>query len=197
MLKFVIPSGVVLTIISGLFGYVLSGVARIDASAEAAKAALFAAQSAAEAKASAAAASEVAKKASDEANAALEKAKTSAIKAEETARSLLTARSQVDKVLAGQYDELAKSLFQIQAFRESIATVPQRELSEFKSRIGKIESTIYDGQIGTVAAPGGACPPGTYAIVLSTTSVSGGRAGFLESANIQCKELRFERPKAD
>ena len=35
MLKFVIPSGVVLTVVSGLLGYVMSGLARIDATTEA------------------------------------------------------------------------------------------------------------------------------------------------------------------
>jgi type II secretory pathway pseudopilin PulG len=195
MLKFVIPSTAVIAIISGLFGYVLSGIARIDASAEAAKAALFAAQSAAKAETSAARASEQANKASDEASTSLERAKRAALSSEDTVKTLLTARDQVNKILAGQYDGLAKSLFEIEAFRIAIATVPQGELAEFRSQISKLEKAIY-GDVGSaVAAPGGNCPPGTYAVSIGSTSVSGGRAGFLESISVSCRTLRFERPK--
>ena len=195
MLKFVLPSGAALAIVSGLFGYVLSGVARIDASAEAAKVALFAAQSAAKAEASATLASEKANKSSDEANTSLERAKRAALSSEETAKTLFTARDQVNAILAGQYDEFAKKLFDVKGFREAVATIPQGEIAEFRSRIGKIETSIYGVPGPTVPAPGGNCPSGTYAVTISSVSVSGGRAGYLESVSVQCRTLRFEKPQ--
>jgi len=130
VLTFVIPSGVLLTIVSGALGYVVSGLAQINATAEAVKSlgeaqkyALSAAGAAAEAKARATAA-------------AVEAAK-SQTKASDTASYLLTVKDQVDKVLTGHYEELAKTFFGIKEFRDSIQTIPQHEISEINAKFGR------------------------------------------------------------
>jgi len=188
MLKFVIPSGVVLTIVSGTLGYVVSGLARIDATSEAAKVALKAVQDSAEAKANAA-------QAAQDAKAAQGRAETAAGKAEDTSKHLLSVKDQVDKVLTGQYEGLAKSLFAIKDFRDSIQTIPQKEIAEFNSKFSQIETVLYGAGGAIVPAPGNKCPDGTYAAALTQVSVSGGAHGYLESASIQCMALRFQRPK--
>jgi hypothetical protein len=188
MLKFVIPSGVLLTIVSGALGYVVSGLARIDATNEAVKSmsevqkyAIGAAGAAGEAKASAAAAAaEVAR---------------SQTKASDTASYLLTVKDQVDKVLTGQYEGLAKTLFGIKAFRDSIQTIPQQEISEINAKFGEIDKILFGASDTPVPAPGNACPLGTYAVNVGSVSVSGGTHGFLESVSVACKPLRFDRPK--
>jgi hypothetical protein len=75
MLLYVIPSGVFFTIVSGALGYVVSGLARIDASAEAAKYTLKAVDDAAKASANTTSAAA-------EANDAKKKAVTAADSAE-------------------------------------------------------------------------------------------------------------------
>ena len=195
ILKFVLPSGAALAVISGLFGYVLSGIARIDASAEATKSALYAAQSAAEAKANASAASLQASKASDQANVSLGRANFVALKSEETMNSLFASRDQINKSIAGQYDELAKALFETRGFREIIAEIPQQELLDIKGQIKKIEDSIYGVLDPAMPAVGNVCPAGTYAVALNTVGAPGGRAGFVESASIQCRTVRFEKPQ--
>ncbi|AUX78317.1 hypothetical protein [Sinorhizobium fredii] len=195
MLKFVIPSGTVLAIISGLFGYVLSGIARIDASANSAKEALNASLSAAKAGVSAEEASKQAAKAFDQANSASDRARIAAQNAEEILSSLRASSDQINKTLLGQYDELAKALFEVRGFRQTIATISQREIADLKVQIGRVEDTIYGAADTAIPAPGGSCPPGTYAVIINSTSVSGGRAGYLESISVQCRTVHFERPK--
>ncbi|MQW86006.1 hypothetical protein [Sinorhizobium saheli] len=195
ILKFVVPSGAAIAIISGLFGYVLSGIARIDASEEAAKSALFAAQSAAKAETSASKASELATKASDQANSAFERVRNAAQQSEETLSSLLASRDQINKTIAGQYDELAKALFETRGFREIIATIPQKEISDIREQIKRIESSIYGSVDPAVPAEGGVCPQGTYVVIVNSRSAPGGRAGYLESISMQCRTVRFERPQ--
>ncbi len=193
--KLALPSGTAIAIVSGLVGYVLSGIARIDASEEAAKQALFAWQSAVKAEALASTASEQAVKSLDEANVASEKAKNAASRSEETLNSLRSSRDQINNVLSGKYEELAKALFETRGFRESIATIPQREISDLKRQIEQIESSIFGSADPAVPAPGGVCPSGTYAVVVRSVSAPGGRAGFVESISVQCRTIRFERPK--
>jgi hypothetical protein len=188
MLKFVIPSGVALTIVSGALGYVVSGLARIDATAEAAKVALKAVEDSAEAKANAA-------KAAEDAKAAQGKAEAAAGKAEDTYKYLLSVKDQVDKVLTGQYEGLARSLFAIKDFRDSIQTIPQKEIAEYDAKFSQIEKALYGASDAAVAASGNKCPDGTYAVGVSQVSVGGGAHGFLESVSIQCKALRFEKSK--
>jgi hypothetical protein len=140
MLKFVIPSGVVLTVLSGILGYMVSGLARIDASLEASKAtleatkmALKAVQDSAEAKANAA-------KAAEDAKAAQDKTQAAASAAEETSKYLLSTRDKVDKVLNGQYEGLAKSLFAIKEFRDSVQMIPEKEIAEFNAKFAQLEN---------------------------------------------------------
>ena len=188
MLKFALPSAVLLTTISGALGYVVSGWARIDASAEAAKYALVAAGSAAEAKANAGLAA-------NEAASSQAKALAAASRAEETSKYLLSVKDQMDKVLTGQYEGLAKSLFAIKDFRDAFQTIPQREIGEINAKFREMEKILYDASDDQVASPGNVCPPGTYAFKINQASVSGGARGFLESVSIGCKALRFNRPK--
>jgi hypothetical protein len=188
MLKFVIPSAVLLTAVSGALGYAVSGLARIDASGEAAKYALAAAGAAAEAKANAA-------QAAIEAASSQAKALAAASTAEETKTYLLSVKDQLDKVLTGQYEGLAKSLFAIKEFRDSIQTIPQRQIGEINAKFEEIQRVLYDGGEALVSAPGNVCPPGTYAVKVGSVSVSGGAHGFLESVNVACRQLRFNRPK--
>lgn len=196
LVKFAFPTGALIAIVSGLCGYVLSGIARIDASTEAAKAALFAAQSAAKAEASATRVSELANKASDEANSTLERSKRVATSTEETLKALLTSRDQVSAIIAGQYDEFAKKLYDIKSFREALTAIPQSEMSEFRERLSKIESTIYALPGPAVAATSaGVCPTGTFAVGVGSVSVPGGRAGFVESVSVLCRALYFQKSK--
>ncbi|WP_414473220.1 hypothetical protein [Microvirga sp. M2] len=195
MLRFIVPSGAVVAVISGLFGYVLSGIARIDASAEAAKQALYSAQSAAKAQTSAEEISKQVTKAFDQANSSSDKARIAAQNAEEVLGTLRASRDQINKIVLGQYDDLAKALFDVRGFRETVATISQKEIADLKRQITGIENTIYGALDTAVPAPGGVCPPGTYAVVINSTSVSGGRAGFVESIAVQCRTIRFERPR--
>jgi hypothetical protein len=187
MLKFVIPSGVVLAIVSTTLGFVVSGLARIEASSEATRIALQAVQDSATAKANAA-------KAAEDAKALQEKVEAAAKKSEDTSAYLLSVKDQVDKVLTGQYEGLAKSLFAIKEFRDAIQTIPQKEIAEFNARFLQIDAVLYNGNDALVA-PSASCPPGTYVASINQVSVSGGAHGFLESVNYRCKALRFERPK--
>jgi hypothetical protein len=54
-----------------------------------------------------------------------------------------------------------------------------------------LQRTLFGGSNAVIAAPGNRCPPGSYAVALSTVSVSGGNRGYLESATITCMELKF------
>lgn len=76
--------------------YVVSGLARIDATAEASKYALQAAGAAAEAKANATGAAL-------DAASSREKAQAAATSADETKKYLISVKDQSDKVLTGQY----------------------------------------------------------------------------------------------
>ena len=187
MLKFAIPSAVLLTTVSGALGYVVSGLARIDAANEASKYALAAAGAAAEAKANAT-------QAAIDAGSSQTKATSAAASAEETKRYLLSAKDQLDKILTGQYEGLAKSLFAIKEFRDSIQTIPQIQVSEINAKLLQIEKALYEGSDASVPAPGNRCPPNTYVAAISSVSVSGGAHGYLESVSVTCKALRFSKP---
>lgn len=195
MLKFAIPSSALIAIISGVFGYVLNGLARIDATQKAAEFALYSSKSAAMAEASAAEALKQVNKASDEANTARERANKAALASEQTAKTLQTASESVKLVIDKQYDDFAKALFAIKGFRESLGTVAQSELSDTRAQIKKIESAIYGGAITGTPTSSGICPPGTYVSGITAVSAPGGRSGFVESISVQCKALRFEQPK--
>jgi hypothetical protein len=186
MLKFAIPSALLLATVSGALGFVVSGLARIDASNEASKYSLVAAAVSAEAKANAT-------QAAIEASSALAKANAAAGNAEDTQKYLLSVKDQLDKVLAGQYEGLAKSLFAIKEFRDSIQTIPQRSIEDVNAKFGEIEKILYDASDASVAAPGNQCPPGTYVFGVGSASVSGGARGYLESVTVLCKPLRFNR----
>jgi len=189
MLKFAVPSGVFLTIVSGLGGYVVSGVARIDASSEAAKYALAAAGDAAKATANAAQAAREAAEAKD-------KALVASSNAEDTKKYLLSVKHQVDQILTGQYAGLAKSLFEIKDFRDSIQTIPQHEISDINAKFAQIEKVLYDASDAPIPLSSNAwCPPGTYLTSVGSVSASGGAHGYLESISLGCKPLRFNRPK--
>jgi hypothetical protein len=188
ILRFAIPSATFLTIVSGITGYVVSGLARIDATAEASKYALQAAGAAAEAKANAGGA------ASDATN-SREKALAAAASADDTKKYLLTVKDQIDKVLTGQYEGLAKSLFAIKEFRDSIQTIPQKEVGEINSKLTEIQGVIYGGDDHAVPPIGGICPPGSFAVNVGGVSVSGGAHGYLESLNFYCRVMHFAKPK--
>jgi len=188
MLKFAIPSAVLLTTVSGALGYVVSGLARIDAASEASKYALAAAGAAAEAKANAT-------QAANDAASSQTKAQSAATSAEDTKKYLLSAKDQLDKILTGQYEGLAKSLFAIKEFRESILTIPQKEIGEINAKFLQIEKVLYEGSdLSLPPAPGNRCPPNAYAIGVASVSVSGGAHGYLESVTVTCKQLRFSKP---
>lgn len=69
----------------------------------------------------------------------------------------------------------------------------KKDLTALRNDLIKIQKTLYEGS--DVVIPGNSCPPGTYAVSLSTVSVGGGRAGFVESAQISCKALKFAAPQ--
>lgn len=188
ILKFAIPSATFLTIVSGITGYVVSGLARIDATAEASKYALQAAGAAAEAKANATGAAL-------DAASSREKAQAAATSADETKKYLISAKDQMDKVLTGQYEGLAKSLFAIKEFRDSVQTIPQKEVGEINAKIAGIEGAIFAGDDKPVPPVGGVCPPGFFAIGVGSVSVSGGAHGYLESVNFTCRSMHFAKPK--
>ncbi|MBZ9734367.1 hypothetical protein LB534_05070 [Mesorhizobium sp. CA18] len=132
MLKFVIPSSVLLTIISGSLGYVVSGLARIDASSEAAKYAMMAAGEAAKANANATVAASEAADSKD-------KAQNASKDALATKAYLESVKGQVDKVMTGQYGEFATALFAIPDFRSSVGKLGQNELVEIDARLDALE----------------------------------------------------------
>jgi hypothetical protein len=135
MLCFVIPSGVLLSIVSGVSGYVLSGLARIDATADATKVALTAVQETAKANANAA---QAAKEAAD----AKDKAVSASISADETQKYILRSKVNIDQIQKRDYGELAKSLFDIKDFRDAVGTIAQREISDINLNIQQIRDII-------------------------------------------------------
>ncbi|MDH2313991.1 hypothetical protein [Methylobacterium brachiatum] len=195
MLKFVIPSGTVVALISGLCGYVLSGISKIDASKEAATIAFQASVSSAKSQSSAEQASAQALKASGEINTALTQAKSASEQSKGILDQLNSSRDQLNKILLGDYDALAKPLFASKSFRDALSNYPESEIGSVKSSIRKIESTLYGASDAPIPTPSGQCPPGSYVTGVGSISAPGGRAGFVESISVICRVLRFERPK--
>jgi hypothetical protein len=142
MMKFVIPSGVILTIGSGLVGFVVSGLARIEASGEGKKIALEASETALKAAEISGEARANAAKAANDAKTAEDRAQAAASSADDASKYLSSVKDRVDKVLAGQYEGLATSLFGIKEFRDSIQTIPQREIAEFNYKFAQIEKAL-------------------------------------------------------
>ncbi len=67
--------------------------------------------------------------------------------------------------------------------------------SELEAQIGQMQKVLYDASDTPVAQSGNKCPDGSYAFGVDSKSVTGGNAGYLESVTINCKPLRFARPK--
>jgi hypothetical protein len=61
-------------------------------------------------------------------------------------------------------------------------------------QFAEIKKTLFEASDAVVPAVDNRCPPGSYAVGIRTVSVSGGAHGFLESATLNCMQLRF-KPK--
>ncbi|MBB2823279.1 UNVERIFIED_ORG: hypothetical protein GGD59_006585 [Rhizobium esperanzae] len=142
ILKLVVPSSVVLTIISGLVGYVAGGIATIDAVREGEKYAKEVAKTITDAnidvqlaKAAVARAASDAKDASTAAN--------NAAKAADAAQNHLAAvTNSVDAVIEGKFDQLAESLFKIPGFSTKLAALSNSEITGIVNRLGKLETNV-------------------------------------------------------
>jgi hypothetical protein len=185
MIKFAIPSAVVLTIVSGVFGYVVNGLARIEAVKDTLKDTVAAAEAAAEAKATAAVA------AADAAGSRT-RATEAATKAEETQTYLLTVRLQTDKILTGQYGEFAKALFALPGFREAVGTINEHTIGDLNAKYDalnvppKLLTTPEVKATPIATGPMEAntkCPDGTLIVGYYCEVRSG--AGYLQSIGYQ------------
>lgn len=194
LFKIAAPVGALLTLFGAALGYIGAGIARIDVTKEYNPLLATALQSATEAKAYAAAAQKSAEASSNEAAALLDKAKVLVLANEKTAVTSLQTLENLKNAIGGKWDEVAKELVKIDAFRSVIAPVAQESLAKFDERLTKIEGAIFRPLDAPTPAPSGTCPPGTYAVSIAAVGVPGGRAGYLESVSIQCRTLRFERP---
>lgn len=121
IVKLVIPSAAVLTIVSGALGYVLSGLAKLEASATAAERANVAALKAAEA-------------ASDARSASL-RASDAVKSAEASSKALESAKHKTDQLLTGQYDAFTQTLLGQSAFREALGKLGDQNFKDLSDKI--------------------------------------------------------------
>jgi hypothetical protein len=131
MLKLVIPSAAILTIISGALGYVASGLARLEATSAATADAYAAAEKAVDA---AAGAKDANQRAAD------------AVKiAEASAEILDKAKRQTDQLLTGQYDAFSQSLFATKGFRDALGKIGDQQAKDLTAKIDAVAGAWRGG----------------------------------------------------
>jgi hypothetical protein len=135
LLKLVVPGGAIITIVSGLLGYVGGGMVKIEALTEARQQIEHLQHLTLEAAGSAATAKNTAQAAADQAA----ESKARLVKAlediEETRTHLIQVKDQVDAIINNKYDELAKALFNTADFRKALGSVGDRQLKDINDQL--------------------------------------------------------------
>jgi len=166
MLKFVIPSGVILTIVSGILGFVVSGLAKIDATATAVEHANTAAEKAVEA-------------AADAKNANL-RASESAKSADDAYATLREAKTQMDHIFSGQYESFSQSLFATKGFRETLGKIGDQQFRDLSAKID--DSVWHSGILGAGTIRSGQLTDHSDGVSFDSGS---GKVSFPNSKNLR------------
>ncbi|NKK97713.1 hypothetical protein GFM02_05395 [Rhizobium leguminosarum bv. viciae] len=140
--KLVVPSSVVLTIISGLVGYVAGGIATINAAREGEKYAREVAKTITDASIDVELAKAAVTKAASDANDASTAAKNAASASDTAQKHLAAVTNSVDAIIDGKFEQLAESLFKIPGFSTKLATVSNSEIAGIVVRLGQLETNV-------------------------------------------------------
>jgi hypothetical protein len=170
MIKLMLPSAVV----GALLGYVVSGLARLEASNEAAK-------HAAESMNHAQSAAERAIEAATGAKSANARAAEAVKSSEEAQKFLEKAKSETNDILSGRYDTFSKSLFATAEFREKLGKLGDQQFIDLNNKIDALSTNLCGGIFAAGVVKGGN-------LVVITDGVSfdsgTGKVSFPNSKNI-------------
>ncbi len=163
MIKLILPSAVV----GAVLGYVVSGLARLDASAEATKHATAAAEKAIEA--------------ATEAKNSNARAAEAVKSAEEAQKFLEKAKAETNEILAGQYDAFSKSLFATQDFRGKLGRLGDQQFTDLSARIDSLSANWHGGILASGVVKGGNLVVSTDGVTFDSGT---GKLSFPNSKNM-------------
>jgi hypothetical protein len=162
MIKLILPSAIV----GAVLGYVVSGLARLDASGEAAKHATAAAEKAIEA--------------ATEAKSSNARAADAVKSAEEAQKFLEKAKSETNDLLTGRYATFSESLFATKDFRDKLGRLGDQQFIDLNAKIDALSTNLRGGILAAGVVKGGKLVVSTDGVSFDTES---GKISFANGKN--------------
>jgi hypothetical protein len=191
-LTLAVTAGSLLGILAGLGGYVLTGVAQINANQSATDRITAVAQDVGRAQGAAAA--------------AVKAAEDSSAGVANTYRRLLETQTTFDQVIGGKYDQLATELMKNADFKRAIENFPSEQVSALNAQVTRLTNIVNNLMVVSQPDPpvdprqqakGGStfytsqCRPGHYAVGVEVEGFPRGAAEFVRYVRGICAPLNL------